>query len=155
MNPMAKHHDRSLIDRAERMYIHDRLSITRIASDLNVARTTMNDWKKNRQWEERREQRYRERIGQEEQLDRLKTILLQKVMAAMDDGDLTSLDPKTLNVLCRVIGTLSPPASVQLKQMERNEAKARESTVEERMHRMMTLLGQEGFYFQDEEDEIS
>ena len=88
----------------------------------------------------------------EELLARIKIRLARLVFGADGQEISTDLNPQQIYALCRVVAVLSPPASVLLRKLDREESESQNATVEERMTRVMELLEGAGFVLENDHD---
>ncbi|MEW6265315.1 MAG: hypothetical protein AB1641_19730 [Thermodesulfobacteriota bacterium] len=137
--------DSQLVEEAGRLYIQEGLSNSRIAQVLSVSGRAVRKWCLQNDWAAKRKRYLRQETELSELLRRMKLRLAR--LAFPEEGDLgePEISPQHLNALCRVVAVLSPPAQVQLRRLDKEEAEAKNESAEERMAKVMELLRGAGF----------
>lgn len=148
---MAKSVRQAALDKATRLYVQENMSLHQIAAAMpEISQSTLKKWSSRYGWVKMRR---RHRRREEELLDllvRLKVGLAR--MAVPDEAGEFKINPSVVNALCRVVTVLNPPASVALRQWEKEEAEAGDESVEDKMARVMDLLKGAGFIPEDNEE---
>lgn len=137
----------SLLEEAARLYVQEGLNPNQIAARLGaVSRSTVARWAVKYDWEGRKKRRRRQEEELEGLLHRIKLRLARMALPEdLEEEGEPEADPRRLNALCRVVAVLSPPASVLLRRLDKEEAEAGAETVEDRMARVLELLEGAGF----------
>ena len=133
--------------------MQERLNPGEIARHLGcVSRTTVSRWVRDFGWVRNAENRDSGEADLEQLVDRIK-LRLARLVFGEDGQEISSdLNPQQIYALCRVVAVLSPPASVLLRKLDREEAESQHATVEERMSRVVELLQGAGFALGSDDD---
>lgn len=131
---MPRHYrDAALIEEATRLYVQEGLTIAEIALRLPVAERTLQEWSRKYGWVKRRKQY----LLQNEELQALLTKLQLRLARMLLDEE---FDPQAAYALARGISVLKPAAAVQLRELEKLEAEAAETSAEEKIRRLSEFL---------------
>jgi transposase-like protein len=129
-----RYNDRVMIEEAARLYIQEGLTLAEVAVRLEIPQRTVESWSTKFDWGSRRK-RF---LSQDQELKGLFHQMKLHLARIMTSGE--PIDPQDIYARTRAIAVLSPPASVQLREIEKAEAEAKDLTPEEKIERIGAVL---------------
>ena len=129
-----RYNDRVMIEEAARLYIREGLTLAEVSARLEIPPRTVESWSSKFDWASRR----RRFLSQDQELRSLLEQMHLKLARMMTSGE--PIDPQEVYAYARAISVLNPPASIQLHELEKAEAEAKDLTPEEKIDKVQQVL---------------
>ena len=129
-----RYNDRVAIEEAARLYIQEGLTLAEVSARLDIPLSTVESWSIKFDWRSRRK-RF---LSQDQELKSLLDQMRLKLARMMTSGE--SVDPQEVYAFARAISVLNPPASIQLREIEKAEEKTKDLTPEEKVDMLQQVL---------------